>query len=55
VELIIDKKLEGLAYDTTLICTISDDSERKNGKYQVTDGSVSFTAYASEDNYTVGD
>ena len=50
-----DKKLESLAYDTTDICTITDNSESKNGKYRVTDGSVSYIAYSDTDNFKVGD
>ena len=55
VDILIDKKLESLAYDTTDICTITDNSESKNGKYRVTDGSVSYIAYSDTDNFKVGD
>ena len=40
IDILIDKSLEGLSYDTTEICTIIDDSNAKNGVYQVTNGSV---------------
>lgn len=55
VEILIDKKLEDLAYDTSLICCITDNSDSKNGKYRVTDGSVSYTVYSEDDSYKIGD
>jgi hypothetical protein len=55
VDILIDKKLESLNYDITTICTIVDDTDKKNGKYRVTDGSVSFIAYADTDNYRSGE
>jgi hypothetical protein len=54
VDILIDKKLENLAFDTTAICTITDDSNSKNGEYQVTDGSVTYIAYSEEDKYKKG-
>jgi hypothetical protein len=55
IDILIDKKLEGLAYDTTVICTIVDSSDCKNGKYRVTDGSVSYIAYSDSDKFREGD
>jgi hypothetical protein len=55
VSILIDKKLEDLAYDTTVICTIIDSSDKKNGKYRVTDGSVSYIAYSDNDKFREGD
>ena len=54
IDILIDKKLENISYDTTIICTIVDDSNRKNGEYKVTDGSVIYVAYADVDNYVKG-
>jgi hypothetical protein len=54
VEILIDKKLESLAFDTTIICRIVDDSESHNGKYRVSDGSVIYVAYSEETDYKSG-
>jgi hypothetical protein len=40
-----------LAYDKTVICTITDDSEKEIGKYTVTDGSMTFEAYSDNKDY----
>lgn len=55
IDIILDRKLEDVAYDTTVICTITDDSDAKNGSYKVTDGTISYVAYADTDKYLVGD
>lgn len=55
VDILIDKKLENIAYDTTEVCTIVDSSDRKNGKYRVTNGSVSYIAYSDNDKFREGD
>jgi hypothetical protein len=46
VDILIDRRLEDVAYDSTIICTIMDDSDKKNGKYSVTDGSIVYVAYS---------
>lgn len=55
VDMLIDKRLENLNYDTTIICTITDNSDSKNGKYRVTDGSIAFTAYSDVSTYRSGE
>lgn len=55
VDMLIDKKLGNLNYDTTIICTITDNSDSKNGKYRVTDGSIAFTAYSDVSTYRSGE
>lgn len=55
VSIIVDKKLEELAFDTTMICRIVDDSNSKNGKYKVTDGSITFEAYSESSEYKSGE
>jgi hypothetical protein len=55
VDIIIDKRLEAVAYDSTLICTVVDDAEKKIGKYKVSDGSVTYVAYSDQDDYNKGD
>lgn len=51
-EQIVDSKLSMVKFDQTIICTITDDSNAFNGEYQVSDGSVTFTAYSENRNYT---
>lgn len=51
-EQIVDSKLSMVKFDQTIICTIIDDSNAFNGEYQVSDGSVTFTAYSENRNYT---
>lgn len=46
--------LEGLPYDITKQCTIIDDSNKKDGLYVVTDGSVKFEAYSTSEEYRKG-
>ena len=43
--------------DTTIICTVTDNTEKKIGKYQVTDGAAKFTAKTDANSryYNVGD
>lgn len=50
-EQIVDSKLSTVKFDQTIICTITDDSNAFNGEYQVSDGSVTFTAYSENKNY----
>lgn len=55
VDIIIDKRLEEVSYDSTIICTIIDDSDKKNGKYRVSDGSVTYVAYSDQSKYKKGE
>ena len=55
VDILIDRKLKDISFDTTIICTIVDASDSKNGRYQVTDGTVRFEAYSDNDKYKVND
>ena len=43
--------------DTTIICTVTDNTEKKSGKYWVTDGAAKFTAKTDANSryYNVGD
>lgn len=45
INTLLDQKLQGLAFDQTVIGTVIDDSQRKNGSYVIYDGSVKFIAY----------
>jgi hypothetical protein len=55
VDEIVTKKIEGISYDTTLNCTITDAENAELGKYTVTNGSATFTAYSVVTNYKVND
>lgn len=51
VKIIGESLLEGLAFDKTIVCIITDDSKREFGTYTVSDGSVSFIAYSENTSY----
>lgn len=55
VDILIERKLKDVSYDTTIVCTITDDSDSKNGKYQVTDGTIRFDVYSDSDKYKIND
>ena len=46
METIAQSVVDGVAFDKTILCTITDDSDKENGRYQVTDGSSNFIAYS---------
>ena len=46
MEVIAQSVVDGVAFDKTITCTIVDDSDKKNGRYRVTDGSSKFIAYS---------
>ena len=51
VDIIVKKRIEGLSYDKTQICSIVDDSQSASGRYQVTNGSAIFYAYSENTSY----
>lgn len=53
VECLIDAKLENIAYDTTILCTIEDDSRASEGIYTVSYGSAKYEALSMA-KYTKG-
>lgn len=55
IDILIDRRLDDLSYDTTVICRIIDISESKNGKYLVSDGSISYPAYSENPDYKIGE
>lgn len=55
IDILIDKKLENVSYDSTIVCTIVDASKSKDGKYRVTDGSVTYLAYSDQSKYRNGE
>lgn len=55
MDIIIDKRLQDVNYDTTIICTVVDDTNASIGKYKVSDGTIKFDAYSDTDTYKVND
>lgn len=47
--------LNSISFDKTITCTIENDKDKKQGKYEVTDGSAIFVAYSTDDRYRNGD
>lgn len=54
IDIILEKRLDQVSFDTTIICTITDASNSKNGEYRVTDGNVTYKAYSDLDSYVAG-
>jgi hypothetical protein len=42
MDIIASRKVEQVSYDSTIICTIVNNDDRKNGSYIVTDGTIKF-------------
>lgn len=55
VDIVVNKRLEGIKFDTTDVATIIDDKSAKIGKYIVSTGSVSYVAYSNDTTYRSGD
>lgn len=55
VDVIVKQRLQEVSFDKTIICTVVDDSDKKNGHYIVTDGNIKFDAYTTNVNYRADD
>jgi hypothetical protein len=55
IDIIVSDRIKKISFDNTIICTITDVSNSKDGKYQVTDGAMKFDAYSDNDKYRIGD
>ena len=51
IDTLIQARQSGVGSDKTIICTITDNSDRANGHYKVTDGSTVFDAYSEQTYY----
>ena len=52
VDEIVQKRLEGVSYDQTILCTIIDDDKKAEGLYIVSNnGTVKFEAYSDNTSY----
>lgn len=50
VEIVVGKCLNDVAFDKTEICTIISDTDKKNGRYTVTNGSAKYDAFVNTSN-----
>ena len=51
IDIIVEQRLQDVNFDKTIICTIVDDSDKANGCYIVSDGTIRFKAYVSDSTY----
>ena len=47
--------LNSISFDKTITCTIENDKDKKDGKYEVSDGNRIFTAYSNDIKLRIGD
>ena len=55
IDIIVDDRLQNLNLDRTLICTITHDSMKAYGQYEVTYNATRFTASSEKTDYKTGD
>ena len=55
MDIIIDKRLKELSFDKTIVCTVVNNENKKNGEYRVSDGAIEFIAYSDSNKYQVND
>ena len=55
MEILIDKKIEQVSFDTTIEATITNADRASEGIYTVSNGSSLFSAYSTETEYKVND
>lgn len=55
IKVIVTQELNNVSYDTTVIATIVDDSDKAKGHYVVSDGTIKFDAYTNDTEYKTGD
>lgn len=55
IDTIVLQRISEVNFDKTIVCTITDDTDRANGHYVVTDGSIKFDAYAENTYYMIND
>ena len=53
IEIIANKVIQGLNYDKTVLCTITDNKNANRGEYTVSDGVSSYSVYGSNQTYKV--
>lgn len=55
IDIILTQRLNALSYDTTVIATIVDDSDKDKGHYIVSDDTIKFDAYTTDATYKIGE
>ena len=50
VDIVVNRSLSKLSFDKTEICTVVNNSDKKNGKYIVSNGSIKFEAFINTSN-----
>lgn len=55
IEIIVSERLADISFDSTIICTIMDASDKDSGHYVVSDGTIKFDAYTNDTSYKKGD
>lgn len=56
VDEIVRRRLEGITYDSTILCTIVDNSRKTEGIYTVSNNNTTkFDAYSHDDSYRIND
>jgi hypothetical protein len=43
ISTIVENRIANLEYDKTIICTVVDNTDKRNNKYKVSDGSTIFS------------
>lgn len=51
VDVILTERLKDVQYDSTMICTVVDDSRKEQGYYTVSNGNVKFEAYTNDTSF----
>ena len=54
IDIISKSNSDTLTYDRTFVCEIVDNSDAKNGRYLVTDGSAKYDAFSETTSYAIG-
>ena len=54
LDIIINKRIEAVQKDKTILCVVEDAANAKNGEYVVSNAAAKFTAYSENTNYVQG-
>lgn len=54
LDIIINKRIEAVQKDKTILCTVEDNSNAKKGEYIVSNSAAKFTAYSENTTYRKG-
>lgn len=55
IDIIVSERLSNMSFDSTMICTIMDASDKDRGHYIVSDGTIRFDAYTNDTSYNEND